>query len=74
MNALRAPLTPLPTSPRDVAELRWHRFPRVLEVIPLQGNRSASSVLRNFLAREEERPFVVAFERFRISLRKERPR
>jgi len=74
MNALRAPLTPLPTSPGDPAELRGHRFPQVLEIMPPSKNRSASSVLRNFLARREERPFVVPFERFHISLRKERPR
>jgi hypothetical protein len=67
-------LTPLPTSPRDPAELGLHRFPEVLEVMPPQKNRSASSVSRNFLARKEERPFVVPFERFSISLRKERPR
>jgi hypothetical protein len=74
MNALRAPLTPLPTSLAEFAEVALRRFPQVLEVLPPQRNGSASSVLRNFLARREERPFVVAFERFRISLRKERPR
>src|SRR5579864_3636740 len=63
INALRAPLTPLPTSPGDAAELRLHRFPRVLEVIPFQKNRSASFVLRNFWARREERSFGVPFER-----------
>jgi hypothetical protein len=74
MNALRAPLTPLPTSPGDPAELGLYRFPQVLEVMPPQKNRAASSVLRNFLARKQERPFVVLFERCLISLRKERPR
>jgi len=74
INALRAPLTPLPTSPGDAGELRLHRFPRVLEVIPPQKNRSASFVLRNFWARRRERPSVVPFERIPISLRKERPR
>jgi hypothetical protein len=75
INALRAPLTPLPTSPGDAAaELRLHRFPRVLEAIPSQENRSASFVLRNFWARREERSFGVPFERSLISLRKERPR
>ena len=62
------------TSPGDAAELRLHRFPQVLRVMPPQKNRAASSVLRNFLARKEERPFVVPFERFPISPRKERPR
>ena len=70
INALRAPLTPLPTSLGDTAELRLHQFPQVPEVIPLQKNRSASSVLRNFWARREERPFGVPFERF--SFRSER--
>ena len=70
INALRAPLTPLPTSLGDVAELRLHQFPQVPEVIPLQKNRSESSVLRNFWARREERPFGVPFERF--SFRSER--
>jgi hypothetical protein len=73
MNALRAPLTPLPTSLGDPAELPLHRFPQVLQVMPPQKNRSASSVLRDFLARREERPFVVPFERILSSLRKERP-
>jgi hypothetical protein len=73
MNALRAPLTSLPTSPGDPAELGLHRFPRVLQVMPPQENRAASSVSRDFLARREERPFVVLFERLVISLRKERP-
>jgi|GEM_PF-4914364 len=63
-----------PTSPGDPAELRWHRFPKVLEVMPSSKNRSTSSVSRDFLVKREERPFVVPFERFPISLRKERPK
>ena len=70
MNALRAPLIPLPTLPGDAAELRLHRFSQVLQVMPPQKNRSESSVSRDFLAWREERPFVVPFERF--SFRSER--
>ena len=70
MNALRAPLTPLPTSPVDAAGLRLQRFPKVLRVMPPQGNRSASFLLRNFWFGREGRPFVVPFERF--SFRSER--
>ena len=73
MNALRAPLTPLPTSLGARAVLRFHRFSLDVEVRPPQKNGSDSSVLRHFLARWEERPFVVPFERFLNSLRKERP-
>jgi hypothetical protein len=73
MNALRAPLTPLPTSPGDPAELRFLPFLQVREVMPPSKNRSASFASRDFLARREERHLVVPFERFPISLRKERP-
>ena len=74
MNALRAPLTPLPTSLGEAVELRLRRLSQVLQIKPPQKNRPASSVSQNFLARREERPFVVLFERCLISLRKERPR
>jgi hypothetical protein len=36
MNALRAPLTPLPTSAGDPVGFLWHRFPHLLEVMPPQ--------------------------------------
>jgi hypothetical protein len=138
MNALRAPLTPLPTSRGDRALLRFSRFfpgsgvsvarnesgplwrssvggkrgpehrkiskkpawkeknalqqvPRygytvtakvdqffvatdIPEVMAPQKNRSTSAVSRSFGTMRKERPFVVRFERFSISLRKERPR
>jgi hypothetical protein len=73
MNVLPAPLSPS-RPPGDAAELRLHRFPQVPEPIPPQKNRSASFVSRDLLANKEERPFVVPFERFPISLRKEHPR
>jgi hypothetical protein len=74
MNALRAPLTLLPTSQADPARFPFHGFSLIPKVKPPQKNRSASLVSRNFLAMTQERPLVVPFERFLISLRKERPR
>jgi hypothetical protein len=55
------------------ARFRFYKFSVVLEAMPPQKNRSASLLARNFWARREGRPFVVTFERFRNSLRKERP-
>lgn len=61
-------------SPLLFVGFRFHQFSQVLEVMPPQKNRSASPVSRSFLAITQERPFEVTFERFLISLRKERPR
>jgi hypothetical protein len=72
-NALRAPWTPLPTSPGDAAVFPWHRFPHLPAVLPPPRNRSTGSVAQNLWARREGHPFVVPFERVLISLRKERP-
>jgi hypothetical protein len=49
---------------------RFHQLSQVLEVMPPQKNRSASSVWRKFLAMTQERPFEVTFESF--SFRSER--
>jgi hypothetical protein len=61
-------------SPLLLVGFRFHQFSQVLEVLPPQKNRSASPVSRSFLAITQERPLEVTFERFLISLRKERPR
>src|SRR5512135_2567890 len=60
MNILRAPLTPLPSSARARAFLPVSRLHS-----PAAGYARHTLVSRDSLARrEEERPFVVPFERF----------
>ena len=56
------------------ARWRFYEFSLVLEVMPFRKERSTSPVVRNFSAKIQGRPFGVSFERFRNSLRKERPR
>jgi hypothetical protein len=79
LDCILAPASILPWGSRrspflGCARFRFYEFSLVLEVMPPQKNRSASPVARNFGARIKGRPFVVSFERFLNSLRKERPR
>src|SRR6266576_1380775 len=76
LDCLLAPASALPWRSRRSPILGCARFDEismVLEVMPPQKNHSASPVARNFWAMIEGRPFVVTFERFLNSLRKERP-